>query len=73
MFDIRQSKEEIIAAADRLYAENARLRAALDKAAYALFQIKRMTPDAVRQFASDAHVAACESLNHEQSKDAKNG
>lgn len=36
---------------------------ALNRAAYALFQIKRMTADGVPAFASSAHIEACETLN----------
>lgn len=39
---------------------------ALDKAAYALFQIKRMTADGVPAFAGEAHHVACETLNKYQ-------
>jgi hypothetical protein len=35
------------------------LRAALDEAARALFAIKRMKPDAVPEFAAEAHRKAC--------------
>ena len=48
---------------DILSAERERLRIGLDKAAYALFEIKRLVPEAVREYASDAHVAACVILN----------
>lgn len=37
---------------------------ALNDAAYALFQIKRMTPEAIPQFAADAHAKACKHLDH---------
>lgn len=39
-------------------------QAALNEAAYALFQIKRMAPEAVPQFASDAHAKACKHLDN---------
>ncbi len=42
------------------------LRTALDRAAYALFQIKRMHADAIPRFASDEHAEACNVLNDEQ-------
>ena len=65
---------ESVVAASELFGANPydkieRLRAALNEAAYALFQIKRMQPDAVREFASDAHTKACAVLDgdHEQS------
>jgi len=46
------------------YSERAeRLAAALDRAAYALFQIKRMTPDYTREFSTTEHEAACAVLN----------
>lgn len=37
---------------------------ALNDAAYALFQIKRMTPEAIPQFAADAHAKACKHLDN---------
>ena len=37
---------------------------ALNEAAYALFQIKRMTPEAIPQFAADAHAKACKHLDN---------
>jgi hypothetical protein len=51
--------------------ELTRLRAGLDRAAYALFQIKRMKPEAVRAFAEDAHAKACNVLDGEQAPEAK--
>jgi hypothetical protein len=39
------------------------LRAALDEAARALFAIKRMKPDAVPEFAAEAHRKACVALD----------
>lgn len=39
------------------------LRAALNDAAWAIFQMKRMQPDAIRQFASDAHTKACDAID----------
>jgi hypothetical protein len=39
------------------------LRAALDEAARALFTIKRMKPDAVPEFAAEAHRKACVALD----------
>ena len=39
------------------------LRGALDEAARALFAIKRMQPDAVPEFAAEAHRKACASLD----------
>ena len=41
------------------------LRIALDKAAYALFTIKRMAPEAIREFAAKEHAEACKVLNDE--------
>ena len=51
---------------DLVFAENARLREALDRAAYALFQIKRMVPEEIPKFAADEHSAACAVLDGEQ-------
>lgn len=39
-------------------------QAALNEAAYALFQIKRMAPEAIQQFAADAHAKACKHLDN---------
>ena len=44
----------------------ANLRQALDRAAYALFQIKRMVPEEIPKFAADEHSAACAVLDGEQ-------
>lgn len=41
------------------------LRAALKRAAYALFQIKRMVPEAIVEFARQEHKAACDVLDGE--------
>lgn len=40
-----------------------RLHAALNAAAYALFQTKRMTPESVREFAAIEHAKACAVLD----------
>jgi len=42
------------------------LRQALNRAAYALFQIKRMVPEEIPKFAADEHSAACAVLDCEQ-------
>lgn len=42
---------------------NQSLRAALDKAGYALFSIKRLAPDAIKEFAAKAHEEACKVLD----------
>lgn len=47
----------------KLRTDDERLRSALDAAAYALFQIKRMTPEAVRAFATAEHAKACAGLD----------
>jgi hypothetical protein len=41
-------------------------RQALDRAAYALFQIKRMVPEEIPKFAANEHSAACAVLDCEQ-------
>lgn len=46
-----------------LEAENAKLRQALHDASYALFQVKRMPHEAVREFASSASSRACAVLD----------
>jgi hypothetical protein len=38
----------------------------LDRAAYALFQIKRMVPEAIHDFAAKSHEKACAILDNEQ-------
>ena len=57
---------ELIQDFRELQQEIKRLRAALNEAAYALFQIKRMVPDAIPQFASAAHEKACAVLDDEK-------
>ena len=42
------------------------LRLALNRASYALFQIKRMVPEEIPKFAADEHSAACAVLDGEQ-------
>jgi len=44
---------------DKCESRESKLREALNRTAYALFQIKRMQPDAIRAFASAEHSAAC--------------
>lgn len=61
--DLRSDIERHVQAAADLANENAYLRAELNEAAYALFQIKRMTPVDVRQFAAEAHAKACAFLD----------
>jgi hypothetical protein len=39
---------------------------ALNRAAFALFQIKRMNPDAIREFAANEHAAACSVIDNEE-------
>lgn len=53
------------AAQEKIVAQQAAL--ALDRAAYALFQIKRMVPEAVPSFASSEHEEACKTLNDDLS------
>jgi hypothetical protein len=48
-----------------LRARAERAEAALRDAAYALFQIKRMVPEAVRDFAAEAHAKACKVVDNE--------
>ena len=42
-----------------------RYHRALDRAAYALFQIKRMVPEAIPEFAAKAHEITCRELDVE--------
>ena len=57
---LAQSLQSQLAAAN---AERDKYRLALDRAAYALFQIKRIQPDQIAEFAERSHAEACAVLD----------
>lgn len=64
MWCLEQPKEAATAL-DHCAAENKRLREGMKAAAYALFEIKRMQPDAIKAHAAEAHEKACAVLDAE--------
>lgn len=63
---MRREIAQLTAERDQALKEAAALREALDKAAYALFQVKRMgVSDEVHAFVVEAHSEACRVLNKE--------
>ena len=65
LYDLTDVLRDAMAFADahREGQEVAVLREALDRAAYALFQAKRLAPEAVREHCAKAHEAACKVLD----------
>lgn len=65
MTDEKNSATDNIVGSSDVLCREEQLRIALDKAAYALFAIKRMAPYAIREFAAKEHEEACKVLDDE--------